>query len=435
MTAVSAAVARAIGVLSSLITLPLTYRYLGAEQYGLWMLLVSMIAFMGFADLGIGLGLVNAISEACGKEDRDLAKEYFTSACVLLLGIAMILALAAIIAFPFIPWMRVLNVRSHEVATEGARAFGFLYTVFIISVPLSAMERALVGQQRGYISQSVAALGNVFSLLMLLLTMAFHGDLVWLVIASTLGKILSMSLNGVMLFKESRWLVPDFRRYRNRAAKRVFNLGLMYFVLQSGVAINFTADNIVIAQLRGAAAVAVYSVPQKLFGIISAIIGMAVAPLWPAFSEANARGDHHWVRRTFWRSLWATFAFTVPLYAVLILVGPWMLRTLFGRTLQAPHSLIVALAVWGVVGSISNVTSTLLSGAGVLKPQALLVVIVSPVNLALSVLLTIRFGVIGVCLGSIAAQTLITLPTYAWLISRCFRENHDNRLRIEVSSQ
>jgi Na+-driven multidrug efflux pump len=66
------------------------------------------------------------------------------------------------------------------------------------------------------------------------------------------------------------------------------------------------------------------------------------------------------------------------------------------------------------------VTSILLNGAGVLKPQTWLMVISSLSNLALSIFLTRRLGVIGVCLGSIISQLFITFPAYSVLIPRLF---------------
>lgn len=53
---------KVIVVLASLITVLLTYNYLGAERYGLWMVLILIIGMMGFADLGIGNGLVFTVS-------------------------------------------------------------------------------------------------------------------------------------------------------------------------------------------------------------------------------------------------------------------------------------------------------------------------------------------------------------------------------------
>jgi len=104
-----------------------------------------------------------------------------------------------------------------------------------------------------------------------------------------------------------------------------------------------------------------------------------------------------------------------------------------GKSLHAPMSLLAVLAVWGIVNSISIVTSTLLNGAGVLKAQTGLVVIASLSNLALSIFLTRRLGVMGVCLGSITTQLLITFPAYAVLIPRLFARM--TRARTETGPQ
>lgn len=54
----------------SLIASPLTLAYLAPQQYGIWMTISSMVTSLACADLGIGNGLVNAISEAHGRNDR-----------------------------------------------------------------------------------------------------------------------------------------------------------------------------------------------------------------------------------------------------------------------------------------------------------------------------------------------------------------------------
>lgn len=155
---------------------------------------------------------------------------------------------------------------------------------------------------------------------------------------------------------------------------------------------------------------AAYAVPQKLFSSISMIVTMAINPLWPAYGEAIARGDAGWVRRTFYRSLWLTLAITLPACSFLVLAGRWILQAFFGKSLQASIGLLVVLAVWTVINSISVVVSVFLNGAGVLKAQTVVATISSLSNLALSIIFTRRFGVMGVCLGSIAAQTFIMLP-------------------------
>lgn len=428
VTTVSAGAAKVVGMLVSLVTLPLTFRYLGPERYGLWMVLISIISVMAFADLGIGNGLVNAISEAYGKDDHDLAREYVTSAFVMMLCIALVLAVAGATAYPFLPWMRLFNVKSPAVAAEGSRAFLVLYSWFVINIPIGVITRAQAGLQKGYIPQLIGALGNVLTLFALLAAIGLHGSLAWLVFASTMGSVTATAFNGWLLFHEHPWLLPARHAYRRSAAKKIFKLGLMFFVLQCAFAVAYTSDNIVIAQVLGAAAVAAYAVPQKLFSLVSMVVGMAIEPLWPAYGEAIARGDVAWVRRVFFGSLWLTLAVSVPLCTLLALGGPWILKVFFGKSLHAPLSLLVVLGLWGVVGAVSNVPSILLNGAGILKTQAIVAVFASMSNLGISILLTRQFGVIGVCLGSIITQVLIAWPTFAFLTSRLFKELHRTRI-------
>ncbi len=431
MTTVSAGGARVIALLVSLVTLPLTFKYLGPERYGLWMVLISIISAMGFADLGIGNGLMNAISEAYGKDDRNLAREYFTSAFVMMLGIALFLTVAGAAAYPFMPWMRLFNVKSAAVAYEGSHGLLVLYAWFVISIPIGVISRAQAGLQKGYIPQIIGALGSVLTLLALLIAIGLHGSLAWLVLASTMGSVTATAFNGWLLFHEHPWLIPARHAYRRSAASKILKLGLLFFVLQCAMTLGYTSDNIVIAQVMGAAAVAAYAVPQKLFSFVSMLVGMGITPLWPAYGEALARGDVAWVRRVFFGSLWLTLAISVPLCTLLVSAGPWMLRVFFGKSLHVPLSVLVVLGLWGVVSAVSAPMGILLNGAGVLRLQTIIAVVASSANLALSILLTRHFGVVGVCSGSLITQVLIAIPFYGLIIRRLFKDIANRELNRE----
>jgi len=428
LTTLSSGAARGVGILASLITVPLTYRYLGPEQYGLWMVLASIIAAMGFADLGIGLGLVNAISEAHGKDDRELARQYFTSAFGMLLTVAVLLAVAGAIAYPFVPWMRLFNVKSPAVAAEGARALLVLYAWFIINIPLDVASRVQTGFQKGYVPQMIRMAGSVATLVALLVVIALHGSLAWLVFGSTVGSIVSTIVNVWVLFYHDPWLIPALHAFHFGAAKKILRLGLMFFVLQCCVVAAYTSDNIVITQIMGAAAVAAYAVPRKLFAFPLAIVGMAINSLWPAYGEAISRGDVSWVRRTFIGSLWLVLGITVPSCIFLVTAGPWILRVFFGKSLSVSMSLLVVLAVWAVVDMVSTAVAIMMNGIGILRIQMFVAPPVSIINLALSIYLTRYFGLVGVCMGSIIAQSCLTLPIYWVVIRRRFRTMNESSL-------
>lgn len=71
LTGVAATVARFVQISTSLITVPLTLRYLGNERFGLWMTISSVLAMAAFADFGIGNGVLNTVAKAFGRDDME----------------------------------------------------------------------------------------------------------------------------------------------------------------------------------------------------------------------------------------------------------------------------------------------------------------------------------------------------------------------------
>jgi O-antigen/teichoic acid export membrane protein len=326
------------------------------------------------------------------------------------------------VAYPFLPWPRLFNVKSGAVAAEGARAFLVLYTWFILNIPLDVVTRAQAGLQRGYSSLLVSAVGNILSLCGIAVAIGFRANLACLVFASTFGVIAATLANAWCLFRDHPWLLPTRHAYTKKSAHKILKLGALFFVLQCMSAIGFASDNIVIAQVMGAAAVAMYAVPQKLFNLVFVLVNMGIGPLWPAYGEAIASGDVAWVRRIFLKSLRITLAIAAPVCLLLALTGPWILTAVLGKSLHVPRSLFLIFALWGIIYSVSAPIGTLLNGAGVLKLQSICATVASVVNLGLSIFFTRRLGMIGVCMGSIIAQVLISLPVYSWITIEFFQE-------------
>ena len=65
----------------------------------------------------------------------------------------------------------------------------------------------------------------------------------------------------------------------------------MFFVLQCSFALAYSSDNIVIAQILGAAVVLAYAVLQKQFTFVSTTVATAITPLLivACLSESPAR--------------------------------------------------------------------------------------------------------------------------------------------------
>jgi O-antigen/teichoic acid export membrane protein len=61
------------------VSVPLFYRYLGAELYAIWFYVQTLSGSFGFIDLGIGTAISRYMGVALGKGDREAAIEYWAT--------------------------------------------------------------------------------------------------------------------------------------------------------------------------------------------------------------------------------------------------------------------------------------------------------------------------------------------------------------------
>lgn len=416
LTVLSGAIARGAGVVSTLISVPLTIHYLGLEEYGLWLTISSVIAFFGFADLGIGNGLLNAIAEAHGRDDREIARRYVSSGFFLLSGIALVILAAFWAAYPLIPWPAVFNVKSAVAARQAGPATAALVFCFAASIPLGIVQRVQSGYQEGFASNLWQSAGSIMGLAALLIAIHFRAGLVWLVLAVTGAPVVAGLANGAVVFGwQRRWLRPRWSCVTQTAARRLFKLGFLFLVLQVAIALAYTSDNIVAAQVLGADLVPQYAVPFRLFAIPSTLLYLVLSPLWPAYGEAISRGDAGWVRRTLGRSLVTALLFSGAAAIVLVLAGKPLIRLWAGPEIRPTWLLLVGLGIWTVLGALGNAASMLLNAMNVVRLQAYCAMIMAVVNLGLSIVLAHRIGVAGIIWGTVisyAACVVVPMLTY-----------------------
>jgi O-antigen/teichoic acid export membrane protein len=411
---------RAVSISASLVSVPLTVRYLGTERYGLWMTISSVIAFLSFSDLGISNGLMNGIAKAHGRDDRLLARQYVSSALLILSAISIALGLAFTILYPSVHWASLFRVHSYQAVVETGPAVAAFSACFLLNIPASIVTRIQSGYQEGYQSNLWTSSGSVLSLLTLLIVIHYHGSLALLVLAIAGAPILTLLMNGVALLRRRPWLFPSWRFLRWESSKDLVRIGALFFALQIAGAVGFSSDNIVLTRILGPEAVTQYAVPFRLFSVGAMVTSFLIAPLWPAYGEALERRDLSWIRNTLYRSLILVGAISIGLGGVLALVGAKLIALWVGPQIHPSPLLLGSLAVWGVVSAVSSAVAMFLNGISVVRFQVILSLIGASINILISVYLTRRVGIPGVVLGSIVSQIAIGLIPYYLYVRRYF---------------
>jgi O-antigen/teichoic acid export membrane protein len=406
LSAFAAATAKGIGLLTMLITVPLTLDYLGAERYGIWTTITSFVALLSFTDLGLGYGLLNALSRADGLDDRVGARRAVSSAFFLLVAVGCSLGAVFAVAWPHISWGGLLNASNANVREAGV-AVAVLVGCFLAGLPLTIVTHSYAALQQGFRASVYQAAGSVIGLAAMLVAIELQAGIPWLVLAASSGPLVGTALGGWRLFfRERPDLRPGMSTASGPAALALARLGGLFFVIQIAISVAFQSDGLVLARILGPEAVTIYSVTQKLFLQVPFILGYFLTPLWPAYSEAVARGDLAWVKRALRQSIWFGFAINVPAALALYFFAPSILAWWVGETVQPSTLLLACLMVWSSLNSLNGPLGMFFNGVGALRYQAITSVTMAAFNIVLSVMFTRQLGIAGVALGSIVAQTV-----------------------------
>ena len=244
----------------------------------------------------------------------------------------------------------------------------------------------------------------------------------WLVLAAAGAPVLASALNGIALFGfRKRWLHTRLEDVRWIYARRIMNIGFLFFVLQAASAIAYSSDNLILAHLIGPLAVAEFTVVYQLFSVGPTLLSMFLIPLWPAYGEAIVRGDGEWIRKTFRRSIAVGLLFNVPYSVLLMLFGNRVIHLWVGDQVSASSVVLSAFGIWTMMNSFNGANAMFLNGANAMKFQASCATLMACANLALSIVLTRIIGLSGVIWGSIISQTIFVLLPGSVYISRHMR--------------
>lgn len=413
---------RGTGLLVSAATVPLTVRYLGAEGYGLWITISSAATMFFVLDIGIASTLTNLISEAYAEDNKPRAATYFATAFWLVAGISALLGVAGWMLWQYIPWVSIFHVQDPVLAPETSRAMAAAFIVFLLALPTGLVTRVLGGYQELHAANLFTAAGSVLSLLAVIAVIYFHGSLPFL-IAGFAGS--SVAANTACLlwicFFHKPWMKPWPRNIDPACIGRIFRSGTEFFAIQLAGLIVFSSDNLIISHYLSPARVTPYAVTWRLVGYIATVQALITPALWPAYSEAYAKGQLAWIRSTYRHVRWISAAAVAVGCSAVLLEGRQFIR-LWAGPVAVPSTLLVQLmCVWIAIFAFCTNQSCLMGATFRVGKQAISSSLAAIANLILSIFWVKTLGPPGVLLATIVSYVVFIVAVQAWEVRRILR--------------
>lgn len=396
-----------LSILISLVLVPLVINYINPTRYGIWLTLSSIVGWFSFFDIGLTQGLRNKFAEAKAKGEEVLAQIYVSTTYAILSIIFCLVWIIFLIANHFLNWAHILNI-SDDMQSEVSTLAIIVFTYFCLQFVFKVITTLLIADQQPAKSSLINLFGQITSLLFIIvLVKTTQGSLVNLGIALCVSPLIVLVGANIFLFKGVYMKYrPSFSKIKFSYAKGLFNLGMVFFVIQVAGIIQFQTANIIIAQNFGTAEVTSYNIVFKYFGVLNMLFVIFLTPFWSASTEAYFKNDIKWIKNAMKKYN--------QLIIGLLLIGLVML--IFSGTIyrlwlgKGTVKIGFYLSFWGFIYYIIMISAGkyvyFLNGINALKIQ-FLASILSPILYVAVAILLIRFykmGVYALFIASIIAN-------------------------------
>lgn len=398
---------KGIGMVLSLFSAPLILGCLGEEKYGLWTSLLSVISWIYYLNLGIGNGLRIRLSESVAKENQEDSEKYISTSYVMLTGISVVAFIISVMIILLSDARKIINIPNGF--QENVNLI-LIVAIFLacVNFVLSLINNILYAVQR---ASAVTALGVIGQFIFVICLFIYKQTGVHLIIVVAIIEGSSQLLKNIIGMTWTFWKYPycrpSFRKIDFSYRKGILSFGIQTFVSNISSLILNTADNIIILQFLGAAAVTPYSVCYKYFGYISAIFAIIVTPLQSAYTMAYTKNDKIWIKKNLRRSIVLLCLFGFGTVIAALVFRPFSILWLH-KELAFHDGLIIYTALYCILLIVSHTFSTFLGGVGRIKELTVASVLQCIINIPTSIILakTFNMGVNGIILGSVISMTI-----------------------------
>lgn len=400
-------VIKVLSIAISLVMVPITIHYINPTQYGIWLTLSSMVAWISFFDIGFTQGLRNRFAEAKAIGNIDLARTYVSTAYfyigIIFLGIWIVLMLIN----RFIDWGKVLNIDQNTAQEVIVMAY-IIISYFCFQFIFKIINTILIADQKPAQAVLLDLLGQFFSLVAIyILTKVTSGSLINLTLALGIAPTLVVIIGNIYYFKTKyKSFTPSLQYVKNNHAKDIMTLGIKFFVLQIAAIVQYQTILFLIAHYFDPLQVTSYNIAYKYFGILQMGFLIFVTPLWSSVTDAYSSGDIDWIRNAVKKYLLILIPFILAGAVMLTVATPIYNLWLGENVVNVPFSISLLCYIFISTTLFAYIFVFVINGIGALQIQFYSSIITAVGFVILSLVLIKKFhlGVESILISSIISN-------------------------------
>ncbi|WP_027093844.1 flippase [Cohnella thermotolerans] len=392
------------------ITTPLLLKYLGPENYGIWVLINSVAAFMTFSNFGLGNALIKLGSEIIS-DSKDSRNEFNRLFSVTLTLTILISCLFVIVIFLFGPSILSLFIKGHtdNATLNLSYLLGFITVLKLLNNVIAA---SFMAKQRYDLNSKINIAVNQLSVLVYTVIAVLTGSLFWLVIALLISSLVLM-LISILVAKKVVQGIRYSPSLDKKTAKKIIDYGFYSWSQSFITSIQGSADKFIIGGLLGPATMGYYTVCMTLVTKIQEIPYASGGFLLAKFSALHETNNYKKISRVYHTTLILKSIFIVCATSFVIVFAKEILAIWISESFANQHyELLRILAIGVAISAFSVFPSYCMNAMGFVKINSIISFIMSAISLGFLYFFIPEFGVYGTGYGRLAGLPVLLFLLY-----------------------
>ncbi len=393
----------------SLVAVPVYLHFLGKEEFGLWLSVLSVLVPLSLMSIGFPTISQNLLAEARAGGDWDYASRVLVTSFVSLLAAAVSACLLMLLGLR-VGVVQELLKASPSLRTDVVPALLIALAGFAFSQPLQVFRLAFRAFERVDLEQYGLAALSVINLSLTVLVLWAGQGIIGVALVYAILQLASGAVFVAALIREFPQLHFYMHSFSPRLARRMIAPGFYFFVVSVSGVLMWGIDNLVISGVLGVVFVTAFAIAARLTSMLREMLSMPFSASGPTITALGAEGNPAALRRLFYFSTRLALLGAVLFGIELGFFGRRFVALWASPSVVVDPGTFAALVGILIINVLQQPAYAYLIATTRHRTFAWLSLLEGIANLVLSCWWVSKWGVLGVALGTLVPHALISAP-------------------------
>jgi len=389
-----------VNILVGFLLTPFLIVRLGNQDYGIWVVVGSIVGYYGLLRLGVGVGVIRYVPYYRGLNDQKAVREIISTAVVLFtIAGFVIMVVSFITAEPL--------TRYFKGGPEFTIMVRILGVTALIECVVHVLDSCVRSYERWVMANFVSVTGAVFRAVGLVVFLQLGYGLVAMSYVVLATSVFSLVLVGILFLRYCKSINLRFKSVNVVRIKLLISYGLIITIGSAGCNLRLAGHGLIIGKLLSLEAVTIYAIAVVIMRNMNMLSITPTRVFWPRFSHLDGENRQEELTSLFLTTTRFCAVITSGAILMVLTLGPSFIQLWVGVGFESVYPVIMVLALGYLIEASLGSTVALLGATGRQKWLATIGCTETILGIGLSIFLVGEMELIGVALGFLISSVVV----------------------------